>query len=95
MPTMAERDTGAATALDELELIYRTAPVGLCLVDRELRFVRINEQLAAINGRPVQEHIGKTVRDIIPKIVTFFLEEEAKGRFGELRHAAFGVIYIS
>lgn len=53
----------------ELEQIYRNAPVGLCFVDTNLRFVRINEQLAAMNGRPVAEHIGRSFREIIPDIV--------------------------
>ena len=54
--------------LIELETLYRTAPVGLCLVDRDLRYVRINERLAAINGKPPGEHIGRTIREIIPEI---------------------------
>ena len=30
----------------ELEAVYANAPIGLCVLDRELRFVRINERLA-------------------------------------------------
>ncbi len=52
----------------ELVHLYEAAPVGLCLLDRELRYVRINEPLAAINGRPVSEHIGRTVHDVIPEL---------------------------
>ena len=52
----------------ELEQLYDHAPVGLCFMDCELRFVRINKQMAAINGAPVEAHIGRTLRDIIPKI---------------------------
>ncbi|MCP3904647.1 MAG: PAS domain-containing protein [Planctomycetes bacterium] len=52
----------------ELEHLYRTAPVGLCLMDRDLRFLRINERLAAINGRVVEDHLGRTVREVIPEI---------------------------
>ena len=54
--------------LVELSLIYELAPVGLCLVGTQLRFVRINERLAAINGAPVHAHLGKTVRDVVPEI---------------------------
>ena len=56
--------------LIELETLYRTAPVGLCLVDRDLRYVRINERLAAINGKPPGEHIGRTIREIIPEVAS-------------------------
>ncbi len=52
----------------ELEHLYQTAPVGLYLIDRERRLVRANERLAAINGKPVSEHIGRRLRDIVPKI---------------------------
>ena len=52
----------------ELEQLYRTSPVGLCLYDRDLRYVRINERLAAINGRPAEAHIGRTVHEVVPEI---------------------------
>ncbi|MEE8112439.1 MAG: PAS domain S-box protein, partial [Acidobacteriota bacterium] len=52
----------------ELELLYQSAPVGLCLMDRQFRFVRINQKLADINGRTVSDHIGKTPDQIVPEI---------------------------
>ena len=58
----------AVRALDELEAIYATIPVGLCVLDTDLRYVRINERLAEINGFSVVEHLGKTVREIAPDL---------------------------
>ncbi len=52
----------------ELSHIYNTSPVGLCLLDTDLRYVRINEALAEINGSSVEAHIGKTLADIIPDL---------------------------
>ncbi|MDP2577719.1 MAG: PAS domain-containing protein, partial [Candidatus Palauibacterales bacterium] len=52
----------------ELDHLYRTAPVGLCLLDTELRYLRINERLAEINGRPVSAHIGRQVREVLPQL---------------------------
>jgi PAS domain S-box-containing protein len=52
----------------ELEHLYRTAPVGLCLLDRDLRYVRINERLAAVNGPPVAEHLGRTISEVLPQL---------------------------
>ncbi len=52
----------------ELELLYRTAPVGLCVLDRELRYVRVNDRLAAINGRPASEHLGRSVQEVLPQL---------------------------
>jgi two-component system sensor kinase FixL len=42
----------------------------LCLQDTELRYVRINERLAAINGQSVEAHIGRTLWEVIPEIAT-------------------------
>jgi PAS domain S-box-containing protein len=66
-----EQQTRAAQAiveqqLREIESIYQTAPVGLCFVDTDLRFVRLNEKLAEINGLPVAAHIGRTLREVLP-----------------------------
>ena len=54
--------------LSELEQIYQTAPIGLALTDLNHRYVRINERLAAMNGRSVEEHIGRTVRELTPNV---------------------------
>ncbi|MEW6753786.1 MAG: chemotaxis protein CheB [Candidatus Latescibacterota bacterium] len=63
-----ERTAELRRTVSELELIYNGAPAGLCLLDAELRYVRINERLAAMNGRPVAEHVGRTVRDVVPHV---------------------------
>ncbi len=55
----------AREQLAELEHVYRTAPVGLCLLDRDLRFLRISERLAALDGLPAADHIGRTVRQVV------------------------------
>lgn len=51
-----------------MEQLYHTAPVGLCLMDCDLRFVRINERMALINGLAAEEHIGRTLAEVIPAI---------------------------
>ena len=53
---------------DEIATIYATAPIGLCVFDRHLRYQRINAQLAQMNGVSVEGHIGKTVREILPEM---------------------------
>jgi PAS domain S-box-containing protein len=65
---LEQRAEAAARPLAELEAIYRTAPVGLCVLDHELRYVRINDWLAELNGQPVEAHIGRTVREVIPNL---------------------------
>lgn len=52
----------------ELETLYDSTPVGLSLMDDELRWLRINQELADINGFPIEDHIGKKQEDLIPDI---------------------------
>jgi PAS domain S-box-containing protein len=60
--------------LAEIQQIYRYAPVGLCLMDKNYRFVRINERMAEINGRPVEAHLGRTLHEVIPDLADRILE---------------------
>ncbi len=52
----------------ELEAIYRSAPVGLAVLDTELRYLRVNDCLAAMNGLPAAEHLGRRVTDVVPAL---------------------------
>ena len=56
--------------LAQIDAIYQTAPLGLCLLDTEFRYVRVNEALAALNGVPVEQHIGRSVRDVVPHLAS-------------------------
>ncbi|MBU5614118.1 sensor histidine kinase [Geomonas azotofigens] len=51
--------------LQELANIYTHTPVGLFAVDRDLRYLRINEYLARLNGRSICEHVGRTVEEVL------------------------------
>ena len=54
--------------LAEIEAIYQSAPIGLNVVDTDLRFVRINQRLAEMNGISVEAHIGRTIRELLPEL---------------------------
>ncbi|WP_309744188.1 PAS domain-containing protein [Chamaesiphon sp. OTE_20_metabat_361] len=54
--------------LGEIEAIYLSAPIGLSYISNELKFVRVNERLAQINGLPIAAHIGLTIRDVLPEM---------------------------
>jgi PAS domain S-box-containing protein len=56
----------AQRSLAQLDTLLEASPVGIGFMDRELRFVRINETLAALNDRPVAFHQGKTFREVVP-----------------------------
>lgn len=63
-----ESEERLATQFAELEALYRSAPVGLAVVDTSFRFVRINEQLADMNGLSAADHIGRTIAEILPDL---------------------------
>ena len=67
---MALRESRATIQqqLDEIEAIYAAAPVGLCVVDAELRFRRINERLAEIHGLRADRHLGMKIAEVLPHL---------------------------
>lgn len=60
----------ARNEFSQLESIYQAAPLGLCVLDRELRYKRVNHRLAEMNGISREAHIGKRVHDIVPSLAT-------------------------
>lgn len=57
----------AERSLALLDTLFSTAPVGLAFFDHELRYTRINEALASINGVSVEEHLGRSVQEVLPE----------------------------
>ncbi len=70
------RPAGAAEASDPpspstsalLDALFANAPVGLGFWDRELRYRRVNGQLAAMNGVPVEAHLGRRPSEVLPAL---------------------------
>jgi PAS domain S-box-containing protein len=46
--------------------LYESAPIGLGFFDRDYRYLRVNDELAAINGIPAAETLGRTLREVVP-----------------------------
>jgi PAS domain S-box-containing protein len=71
---LLERERAARAEADEalalLDTLLTTAPVGLCFLSPEYRYLRINEALAAMNGLPAAAHLGRTVREVLPALAT-------------------------
>jgi DNA-binding CsgD family transcriptional regulator len=44
--------------------------VGIAICDDQLRYVSVNDALAAMNGIPAEVHIGKTVREVIGSVAS-------------------------
>jgi PAS domain S-box-containing protein len=52
-----------------LDTLLSTAPVGFLFVDREFRYVRANEIVAALDGAAsVDEHLGRTLAEVAPAL---------------------------
>jgi PAS domain S-box-containing protein len=49
-----------------LNTLLRAAPIGVCFLDRELRYRHINDRLAAMNGMAAEAHVGRQVSEIVP-----------------------------
>ena len=63
-----ERDSSEAQAL--LDALVSAAPIGQGFLDTDFRYVRVNDALAEINGVPAIDHIGRTVREVLPGLAT-------------------------
>ncbi|MFJ8673389.1 SpoIIE family protein phosphatase [Streptomyces sp. NPDC093589] len=55
-----ERDLALTTRL------VSQSPIGLALVDTDLRYVSVNPALERINGLPAAEHLGRHFREALP-----------------------------
>jgi PAS domain S-box-containing protein len=62
----AERQT--AESLTLLQTLQSSAPVGFGFVDRDFRIVQMNETLAAVQGRALDQQVGRTVAEIAPEL---------------------------
>ena len=49
----------------QLNTLLVSAPVGIGFWDRDLRFVRVNDALAAINGLTPEEHVGRELAEVV------------------------------
>ncbi len=70
---------GAARAEAEwnlavLDTILASSSLGIGFIDSDLRYIRINDALAAINGLPAEQHIGRTVREVLGEPAASILE---------------------
>jgi signal transduction histidine kinase len=67
----AEASAAARRANEEralLDTLIDAAPIGVAFLDRDLRFVRINERLAQLNGLPATAHLGRYIGELLPNL---------------------------
>jgi PAS domain S-box-containing protein len=68
LATRLRAQQATAESLALLDTLQRHAPIGIAFMDRDCRFLRVNDELAAINGLPADAHIGRTVAETVPDL---------------------------
>ena len=61
-------DAGSIPASALLDAMFANEAVGLVVWDTELRFRRVNERLAAMNGVPLHAHVGRRPSEVLPEL---------------------------
>ncbi|NEC26329.1 SpoIIE family protein phosphatase [Streptomyces sp. SID8111] len=58
--------------------IVAQSPIGLAVLDTRLRYASVNPALEQINGIPAAEHLGRTVREVLPQLDADAIENAAR-----------------
>ncbi|MET9963519.1 SpoIIE family protein phosphatase [Streptomyces sp. NPDC006326] len=61
----ARRIRGSSAVWDGL---FSRSPVGIAVLDTQLRFLRVNPALEAMNGLPQAAHVGRRLVEILPDV---------------------------
>ncbi|KAB1150005.1 SpoIIE family protein phosphatase [Streptomyces luteolifulvus] len=67
-------DRAVQDSLAALESLFAQSPVGLAMLGPDLRFLRVNDALARMNGVSADEHIGRRLADVAPGVNATKLE---------------------
>jgi PAS domain S-box-containing protein len=51
-----------------LDALWRLPELGLGVIDQDLRFLRVNDALADMNGAPAEAHLGRRIAEVVPGI---------------------------
>ncbi|MFG3039547.1 SpoIIE family protein phosphatase [Streptomyces sp. NPDC048330] len=60
--------------LAAMETLFTQSPIGLALLGPDLRFLRVNDALARMNGVPAAEHVGRRLTEVVPGVNAASLE---------------------
>jgi PAS domain S-box-containing protein len=52
----------------QLNAYFNASPTGMGMVDPQLRYLKVNQRLADVTGLSIEEHYGKTIREIVPRL---------------------------
>ncbi|MFF7777327.1 SpoIIE family protein phosphatase [Streptomyces tanashiensis] len=60
--------------LAAMESLFTQSPIGLALLGPDLRFLRVNDALARMNGVPAARHVGHRLTEVVPGVNATSLE---------------------
>lgn len=60
--------------LAAMESLFTQSPIGLALLGPDLRFLRVNDALARMNGVPAARHVGHRLTEVVPDVNAAGLE---------------------
>ncbi|TAH14650.1 MAG: PAS domain S-box protein, partial [Oscillatoriales cyanobacterium] len=55
-----------------IDSLLEASPLAICFLDREMRFIRINQVLAELNGLTAEQHLGQDYRQLLPESAAEF-----------------------
>ncbi|MFD3680257.1 SpoIIE family protein phosphatase [Streptomyces sp. NPDC058613] len=61
-------------SLAALQSLFTQSPIGLATLGPDLRFLRVNDPLARMNGVSAAEHLGKRLTEVVPGVNAIALE---------------------
>src|SRR5205085_4091665 len=67
-----ERDVALSTRM------IAQSPIGLAVLDTDLRYVSVNPALERLNGVPAEDHIGRRIVEVVPNLEVEALEAAAR-----------------
>ena len=79
--SIEEQRSGLNDTLSLLDSMLANAPIGLAFLDRDCRFVRVNQVFADMTGFPLSRHLGRTLPELLPQPVARELESAVQHVF--------------
>ena len=67
-----ERDVALSTRM------IAQSPIGLAVLDTDLRYVSVNPALERINGLSAEDHVGRSLREVLPQLDVDAIEAAAQ-----------------
>ncbi len=83
MTSLSPANMSPGQRLAQLQAMYDGAPVGLGLIDRQLRFVGVNRRFAEMKGFPVEAAMGRMVQEVLPEFYALIEPQVKRAMAGE------------